>query len=204
MKVLLIDDNETLIQIYQKILRAQGHLADILTDGTKAIETIKTSSPDIILLDLMMEPVSGWEILTAIRNDSDISDIPVIILTGKVLTIEEAVQYGLQIDGFVMKPLERSMLVTAVEEIWDIISECNDRYDRSIAAGFDEEKAQSCRTVYRKRKMLSYLRDLLNRQEKMLNLRPDENIKLTGSIEELRKIIDDGFNILAQEEATCP
>ena len=204
MKVLLIDDNETLIQIYQKILRAQGHLADILTDGTKAIEAIKTSNPDIILLDLMMEPVSGWEILTAVRDDSEISDIPVIILTGKVLTIDEAVQYGLKIDGFVMKPLERSMLVTAVEEIWDIISECNERYERSIVAGLSEEKAQSCRDVYRKRKMLSYLRDLLIRQEKMLNLRPDENVKLTGSIEDLRKIINDGFNNLAQEEATCP
>ncbi|WP_319578032.1 response regulator [uncultured Methanospirillum sp.] len=204
MKVLLIDDNETLIQIYQKILRAQGHLADILTDGTKAIETIKTSNPDIILLDLMMEPVSGWEILTAIRDDSEISDIPVIILTGKVLTIDEAVQYGLKIDGFVMKPLERSMLVTAVEEIWDIISECNERYERSIAAGLSEEKAQSCRNVYRKRKMLSYLRDLLIRQEKILNLRPDENIKFTETIEELRMIITDGFNNMAQEEATCP
>ncbi len=204
MKVLLIDDNETLIQIYQKILRAQGHIADILTDGTKAIETIKTSIPDIILLDLMMEPVSGWEILTAIRNDSEISDIPIIILTGKVLTIEEAVQYGLQIDGFVMKPLERSMLVTAVEEIWDIILECNDRYDRSIAAGLDEEKAQSCRTLHRKRKMLSYLSDLLIRQEKMLNLRPDGDVKLTGAIDELRQIITTGFNELAQEETTCP
>jgi len=204
MKILLIDDNETLIQIYQKILRTQNHQADILTDGSKAIETIKANKPDIVLLDLIMEPISGWEILTTIRNDDEISDIPIIILTGKMLTIEEAIQYGLKIDGFVMKPLERSMLVTAVEEIWNIISECNDRYNRAVEAGFSQEKAQLCRSVYRKKKMLSVLRDLLIRQEKLLDLRPEENIKFLDTINDLKQIINAGFYDIAQEEAICP
>ncbi len=204
MKVLLIDDNETLIQIYQRILTSPGRETVSITDGTKALETIKSCNPDIILLDLMMEPLSGWEILTEVRNDPEISDIPIIILTGKMMTIEEAIMFGLKIDGFVMKPLERSMLVTAVEEIWDIITECNDRYDRAIAAGLPEEKALSCRKTIRKRKMIAYLKDLLTRQEKMVSLRPDETVNLQGVINELRQMVTNEFKNIAQDEMTCP
>jgi CheY-like chemotaxis protein len=204
MKVLLIDDNETLVRIYEQILTSDERQTASVTDGTKAIEAIKINNPDILLLDLMMEPVSGWEILTDIRRDPEISDIPVIILTGKMMTPDEAIRYGLQIDGFVMKPLERSMLVTAVDEIWGIIMECNERYNRAIAAGLPEEKALSCRKMIRKRKMIAYLKDLLLRQEKMMNLRPDETSSLQEVINELRQIVTDEFTSIAQEEITCP
>lgn len=204
MKILLIDDNQTLVQIYQRILTNPERQAEILTDSTQAIETIKTYRPDIILLDLLMEPVSGWEVLEQIRYDSEIFDIPVIILTGKVMTMDEAIRFGLMIDGFVMKPLERTMLVTAVDEVWAIISECEERYKRAIAAGLPEEKAQSCRKMIRKRKMLSYLKELLVRQEKMVSLRPDEKSNLNGTIDELRQMITREFKDIAQEEMTCP
>lgn len=204
MKVLLIDDNETLVQIYQRILQSNSHETVAITDGRKAIGTIKKIKPDIILLDLVMEPMTGWEILALVRDDPEITDIPVIILTGKVMTAEEALKYGLKIDGFVMKPLERSMLVTAVEEVWEIITECNERYDRAIASGLSEEKAQSCRKMIRKRRMVIYLKDLLARQEKMVSLRPDEASTLQGVIDELRQLIADEFKSMAQEEMTCP
>lgn len=204
MKVLLIDDNETLIQIYQRILTNPDRQTEILTDSSTAIETIKTVRPDIILLDLLMEPVSGWEILERIRSDSEISDLPVIILTGKIMTTDEALRFGLKIDGFVMKPLERSMLVAAVDEVWEIITECEKRYKRAIAAGLSEEKAQSCRKMIRKRKMIAYLKELLVRQDKMVHLRPDEKLNLNGTIEELRTMINAEFKDIAQEELTCP
>ncbi len=151
-----------------------------------------------------MEPVSGWEVLEQIRSEPDIADIPVIILTGKVMTTEEAIRYGLRIDGFVMKPLERTMLVAAVDEVWEIITECEERYSRAIAAGVSPEKALSCKKMIRKRKMLTYLKDLLARQEKIVNLRPEERSNLSGSIEELRQMITREFQDLAQEEMTCP
>lgn len=204
MKVLLIDDNQTLIQIYQRILKSPDREAEILTDSSQAVEMIKSCNPDIILLDLLMEPVSGWEVLEQIRSDNEIADIPVIILTGKMMTNDEAVRYGLKIDGFVMKPLERTMLVSAVDEVWAIITECEERYNRAIAAGLPEEKAQSCRKMIRKRKMLSYLKELLERQDKIVNLRPDEKANLIGTIEELRQMITNEFKDLAQEEMTCP
>jgi CheY-like chemotaxis protein len=204
MKILLVDDNQTLVQIYQRILTGPDRQAEILTDSSKAVDTIKAYRPDIILLDLMMEPVSGWEVLEQIRSDPEILEIPVIILTGKVMTVDEAIRFGLMIDGFIMKPLERTMLVTAVDEVWAIITECKERYIRAIAAGLSEEKAKSCQKMIRKRKMLSYLKEVLVRQDKMVNLRPDDKTNLAGAVDELRQMISGEYNELSQEELTCP
>ncbi|MDD1727732.1 MAG: response regulator [Methanospirillum sp.] len=204
MKILLIDDNATLVQMYQRILTTGERQIEIETDSSKAIGTIKSVRPDVILLDLMMEPVSGWEVLDLIRSDEEIADLPVLILTGKMMTAEEAVRYGMKIDGFVMKPLERTMLVAVVDEVWEIICECEERYKKALAAGLSEEKAKSCQQMIRKRRMLTYLKELLNRQEKMVNLRPDEKSNLSGSIEELRQMIATELMDLAQEEMSCP
>ena len=204
MKILLIDDNATLVQMYQRILTTDERQTEIETDSSKAIGTIKSVRPDVILLDLMMEPVSGWEVLELIRSDEEIADLPVLILTGKMMTAEEAVRYGMKIDGFVMKPLERTMLVTVVDEVWEIIGECKERYKKALAAGLSEEKAKSCQKMIRKRRMLTYLKELLTRQEKMVNLRPDEKSNLSGSIEELREMIATEYKDIAQKEMSCP
>lgn len=204
MKILLIDDNERLSQIYLTILSSQGHSIEIELDCTKAFERTKTVRPDVVLLDIMMEPVSGWEVLELIRSDSDVGDIPVIILTGKIMSIEEAAKYGLMIDGFVMKPLERSMLVNVIDETAEILLECQNRYSRALASGLSEEQAAGCRHMIRKRKMIKYLKDLLSRQERILSLRSDEQNELTQTITQLRLMVESLYQDFAQKEALCP
>ncbi|MFH0968400.1 MAG: response regulator [Methanobacteriota archaeon] len=204
MKILLIDDNERLTQIYQMIINKEGHQTAIELNSENGLERIRTEKPDIVLLDIMMEPLTGWEVLQQIRGDAELSDIPVIILTGKVMTMEEALRYGMQIDGFVMKPLERSMLVTAIEEVWEILTDCEARYTRAIDAGLHEEKAAECRRMIRKRRILTYLKEILERQERIVNLRPDEQSDMKDSIEELRKMIETEYKGFAQGEISCP
>lgn len=204
MKVLLVDDNERLTQIYQMIINKQGHEAEIEIDSRKALERIRSDKPDLVLLDIMMEPMSGWEVLQQIREDIELSDIPVVILTGKIMSIDEALQYGMKIDGFVMKPLERTMLVTTIEEVWEILKECEDRYQRALEAGLSEEKAADCRRMIRKRRMLSYLKDLLTRQERIINIRPDVPSEMNDTIEELRNMIESEYKGFVQGEIRCP
>jgi CheY-like chemotaxis protein len=81
MQILLIDDNEKLCLLYQNLLTRGGHETRIETKGEHALEAIRKARPDLILLDIMMEPVSGWEVLEQIRSNPDVADIPVIILT---------------------------------------------------------------------------------------------------------------------------
>lgn len=204
MKLLLIDDNERLVQIYQKILAKEGHETAVETISSNALERIRTEHPDLILLDIMMETLSGWDVLNLIREDSELWDLPVIILTGKIMTVDEALQYGMKIDGFVMKPLERSMLVNAIKEVWEILTECETRYNRAIESGLSEEKAAECKRMIRKRKMLSYLKDVIIRQERLVNLRPEEETDLTLAIDELKKMIGTENQKMSQHEVNCP
>jgi DNA-binding response OmpR family regulator len=204
MKILLIDDNERLVTIYQSIIEKEGYESKIELDSSKAIVTIRAENPDLILLDIMMEPLTGWEVLDQIRNEADLSDIPVIILTGKIMTLNEAILYGMKIDGFVMKPLERSMLVTSIKEVAEILSECKARYNKAISTGLSEDKAIECQRMMRKRKILTYLKELLVRQERIVSLRPEEESDMNGAIEELRKIIEGKFQEYAKAEVICP
>jgi DNA-binding response OmpR family regulator len=204
MKILLIDDNERLATIYQSILENEGHKIEMVIDSSTAVSAARDTRPDLILLDIMMEPLSGWEVLHLIREDAQIADTPIIVLTGKILTINEAIKYGLMIEGFVMKPLERSMLVTAVSEIAGILAECEERYNRAINAGKSEDIAIECRKKIRKRKMLTHLKDLLERQERMVHLRPELESEMNQVIEELRKMVSTEYQDFAQAEKKCP
>lgn len=204
MKILIIDDNERLTLIYQMIISKQGHQTEVELKSDHALERTREEKPDLILLDIMMEPFSGWEVLEQIRGDAKLSEIPIIVLTGKVMTIDEALRYGMQVDGFVMKPLERSMLVTAVEEVGEILAECEIRYKRALESGLSEEQAAGCRRMIRKRKILIYLKELLIKQERIINLRPEEESEMSGTIEELRKMIETKFQDFAKKESICP
>ncbi|PWR74318.1 response regulator [Methanospirillum lacunae] len=204
MKIVLLDDNDRLAQVYQSVLMSKGYDTEIIGDASKIVETLKTNKPDLLLLDIMMEPLSGWDVLELIKKEPDLDDILIIILTGKVMTIEEALNYGMNIDGYVMKPLERSILLSVIEEIMEISRESSSRYYKALETGMSEEEASQCRRIFRKRKVLSYLKDLLVKQEKMLSLRPVEQSDILESIEHLKKMITNQYHILNQSEMTCP
>ncbi|HWQ66302.1 MAG TPA: response regulator [Methanospirillum sp.] len=204
MKVLIIDDNERLSQIYQSIISQEGHQTEIEVDSNNAIDRIQEIKPDLVLLDIMMEPLSGWDVLELIRSNEVFFDLPVIILTGKMMTMQEAFKYGMQIEGFIMKPLERSMIISSIQEVWEILTECEARYVRAIKAGLSEEKAAGCRRMIRKRKILAYLKDLLARQEQIVNLRPDEASEMRDTIDQLKRMIEGEYMEFARGELTCP
>lgn len=204
MKLILIDDNEKLAELYKTILNSSDYEVYIETKPENALESIHNNKPDLVLLDIMMEPISGWEVLEQIRKDTTYYDIPVMILTGKVLTIEECLKYGMQIEGFVMKPLEKTMLIAAIAEIFEILSECDDRYQKAIKSGMSEEQASECRSILKKKKMLSFLKETLEKQEILLSLRPEEHESLMNPIEELRNFIGTEFVKMNKMITICP
>lgn len=204
MKILLIDDNERLAQLYQSLLSSNDYETLNLSDPTQAISSIHSFNPDIILLDIMMEPIPGWEVLERIRSDPEYSEIPVIILTGKVLTLQEAIKYGLQIEGYVMKPLEKTMLISTIQELSEILDECESRYRRAIHSGLSPDQAAKCKSIARKQKMLVFLKQTLQKQEQLLNLRPEEHESLVEPINELRNLIHQEFSKISKILETCP
>ncbi len=204
MQILLIDDNEKLCLLYQNLLTRGGHETRIETKGEHALEAIRKARPDLILLDIMMEPVSGWEVLEQIRSNPDVADIPVIILTGKVLTALEAVKYGLMIEGFVMKPLERTMLLKAIDDISAVLSESHDRYSRAISAGMTPERAAECRDAVKKSNILQFLRENLAKQEELLKEEAENNEEILHGLDEMREMIAAEYQRIHKILEKCP
>ena len=204
MQLLLIDDNENLCKLYKELLKQGGHETRIETDARKALDTIRMKRPDLILLDIMMEPMSGWEVLEQIRSSSDIADIPVIILTGKVLTTQEAVKYGFMIEGFVMKPLERTMLLKVVDDTKEIINESKEQYSRAISSGLTSEQASVCRDVIKKKRILQFLHETLLKREQLMKGEADDNIEILHSLDELRQMITSEYQKINHIIENCP
>lgn len=204
MQILLIDDNEKLCILYQKLLTRGGHETRIETDAKHALEAIRMARPDLILLDIMMEPMSGWDVLEQIRSNPDVAEIPVIILTGKVLTAQEAVKYGMMIEGFVMKPLERTMLLKAIDDIKEVIDESEERYSKAISSGLSPEKAAACREAIKKNNILLFLRDNLSKQEQLLKNEADDTLEILHSLDGLKEMIATEYQKIHQTMENCP
>ncbi|MGI5937250.1 response regulator, partial [Methanoculleus thermophilus] len=83
----------------------------------ECLEILKTTTPDLVLLDIMMEPMDGWETLEKIKADPATREIPVLMLTAKPLTPEEANTYGAYIEDYILKPTTHHQLYEAIEHV---------------------------------------------------------------------------------------
>jgi DNA-binding response OmpR family regulator len=113
--ILVVEDEETTASLILYKLTNSGYQATIVRDGIQALESLKTSRPDLIILDLMMPLMSGREFLIALRKESEYAAIPVIILSAR--TLEKDVLEGLALgaDDFMKKPFSPSELVARVK-----------------------------------------------------------------------------------------
>ena len=91
-RVLLAEDDPFIIDIYASQLKSDGYTIDIAKDGEMALEKIKNTHPDILLLDITMPKITGWELLKLVRSDSSIKDLKVIIISN--LDHDECVSIG--------------------------------------------------------------------------------------------------------------
>jgi len=79
--ILIVDDDPTLLEMYVERMKAEGAIVVQAMDGEQALEQVKSSKPSIVLLDIMMPKVNGFEVLRQIKADSETAAIPVIILS---------------------------------------------------------------------------------------------------------------------------
>jgi len=92
-------------------LEAEGYTVEIAADGVEALQRIWGSTPDLIILDIMMPRMDGWELLWTIREDSTLGKVPVIILTGKEEDESVARGWLSGIDVYLTKPFDMDDLL---------------------------------------------------------------------------------------------
>jgi putative two-component system response regulator len=114
-RIMIVDDEPLNIKIVRKYLQMAGYTDFVTTtESTQAFEMIQRERPDVILLDIMMPQVSGLEILRAVRSDSALEHIPVLILTATTDTATKITALELGATDFLAKPVEGSDLVPRV------------------------------------------------------------------------------------------
>jgi two-component system alkaline phosphatase synthesis response regulator PhoP len=81
LKVLLVEDDPMVVRMYQKKLTMDGYNVSLAFNGEEGLAAIAKDRPDIILLDIMMPKMNGFEVLNVLKNDESLKNIPVIVLT---------------------------------------------------------------------------------------------------------------------------
>ena len=79
--VLVVDDDHYLCELIVDVLEAEGHMARTAMNGEEALELVRERKPELILLDLMMPVMNGWEVAAALKANPEWSDIPVVLVT---------------------------------------------------------------------------------------------------------------------------
>jgi len=130
--VLVVDDNQQNLELLLAYLEDVDCKTLSANDGAEALEIVKTSSPDLILLDVMMPKMSGFEVCRRIKNDPKTADIPVIMVTAlnEMGDIERAINSGT--DDFLSKPINKWELVTRVKTMLKL-KHLTDKLERTLA-----------------------------------------------------------------------
>lgn len=116
-KILVIDDEQDILDLVEYNLKQNGYKVSCVKTGEEALEAARSSKPDLILLDLMLPGVDGFEVCKILKRDSDTNDIPIIMLTAKGEDIDVVTGLELGADDYITKPFSPRVLVARVRSV---------------------------------------------------------------------------------------
>jgi CheY-like chemotaxis protein len=114
-----VDDSPYIVDGLVALLKRKGFNTVACHGGDEALSTLTTIKPDLILLDIMMEPMDGWETLGKIKANPETAELPVLMFSAKKITPEEAQEHCLSIEDFVSKPVNPAQLLDAINRIFE-------------------------------------------------------------------------------------
>jgi CheY-like chemotaxis protein len=116
-RILIIDDEEDIVNLVRMILEDAGYSVASVTDGRDAIKTLATNQFDLILLDIMMPFMSGWEVLETLRSQDSTRDIPVALLTARASPRENNQPHPTDYCEYITKPFEPDDFLRRINKI---------------------------------------------------------------------------------------
>jgi len=116
-KILIVDDEIQLIKLVQMRLEAHGYEVIAANDGEEGLEKAKIEKPDLIILDVMMPKMDGYQVCRLLKTDALYTNIPIILFTGKAQDEFEEIGDKVGADAFIRKPFDSKVLLGKVEEL---------------------------------------------------------------------------------------
>jgi len=116
-RVLVVDDEPDLVELVRYNLTEAGFRVSEARTGAEALAAVRRSVPDVLILDLMLPDLSGTEVCRRLRNESELVDLPIIMLTAKSEEIDRVVGFELGADDYVTKPFSPRELVLRVRAV---------------------------------------------------------------------------------------
>lgn len=113
-KILIVDDDANICELLRLYLEKDGFDTEVVTDGLRALDAFKSAEPDLVLLDIMLPGMDGWQICRAIRKTSQ---TPIIMLTAKGETFDKVLGLELGADDYITKPFETKEVVARIKAV---------------------------------------------------------------------------------------
>ncbi len=116
--ILCIEDEEEMIDLIRLILTRRGFDVRGANGGKEGLEVIRKDHPDLILLDLMMPDMDGWEVYQQMKADESTKNIPVIVVTAKAQSIDKVLGLHIaKVDDYIAKPFSPQELLNSVDNV---------------------------------------------------------------------------------------
>jgi len=114
-RILVIEDNPTNMELTGYLLNAAGYTFLAATDGAQGLEMIRRERPDLILCDLQMPVLDGYEVLRQLRIDAPLASIPIVAVTALSMPGDQRKVLQAGFDGYISKPIDPETFVTQLE-----------------------------------------------------------------------------------------
>ena len=135
--VLIVDDSRTIVRALQLILERDGYLTYTAADGLQAITITKRQRPDVILMDVVMPNMNGFEATRALVNDPETTAIPVIMMSGTEQVSDRVWGLRLGAKGFLPKPINREELLGKISSVIAVARRTQERNQTAVIPATD-------------------------------------------------------------------
>lgn len=117
-RIIYIEDEQEMIDLVRLILNRKGYEVKGAIGGQEGLELIRSTSPDLVLLDLMMPDMDGWDVYQQMKAGDETRDIPVIVITAKAQNIDKVLGIHIaKVDDYISKPFSPQQLIDSVEKV---------------------------------------------------------------------------------------
>ncbi len=116
-QVLIVDDEQNILISLEYLMRREGYEVRVARDGEEGLRSLRDQPPDLVLLDVMMPKLNGFEVCQAIRADSALAGVRVLMLSAKGREAEIAKGLSIGADAYISKPFSTRDLVAKVKSM---------------------------------------------------------------------------------------